>query len=60
MAINQQLWNIAINLQSIPEVFYQFLSIIYLFFFFRADRSTKHLVDRMSADHIGFLQARVW
>ena len=28
MATNQQLWNIALNLQSIQEVFYQFLSII--------------------------------
>ena len=28
MAINQHLWNIALNLQSIQEVFYQFLSII--------------------------------
>ena len=28
MAINQHLWNIALNLQSIQEVFCQFLSII--------------------------------
>ena len=28
MATNQQLWNIALNLQSIQEAFYQFLSII--------------------------------
>ena len=28
MAINQHLWNIALNLQSIQEEFYQFLSII--------------------------------
>ena len=28
MGTNQQLWNIALNLQSIQEVFYQFLSII--------------------------------
>ena len=44
MAINQHLWNIALNLQSIQEEFYQF--------FFRTVRSTKHLVDRVSADYI--------
>ena len=49
MAINQHLWNITLNLQSIQEEFYQFYQ-----FFFRAIRLTKHLVDRVSADHIGY------
>ena len=44
MAMNQQLRNIALNLQSIQEEFYQS--------FFRAVRSTKHLVDRVLADYI--------
>ena len=44
MAINQHLWNIALNLQSIQEEFYQL--------FFHAVRSTKHLVDWVSADYI--------
>ena len=50
MAINQHLWNIALNLQSIQEEFYQF----YQFFFFRAIQSIKHLVDWVLADYIGF------
>ena len=44
MAINQHLWNIALNPQSIQE---EFLPII-----FCAIRLTKHLVDRVSADYI--------
>ena len=44
MAINQHLWNIALNLQSIQEEFYQL--------FFCTIRSTKHLVYRVSADYI--------
>ena len=44
MAINQHLWNIALNLQSIQEEFYQL--------FFYAVQLTKHLVDRVSADYI--------
>ena len=47
--INQHLWNIASNLQSIQEEFYQFCQL-----FVHADRSTKHLVDRVSADDIGY------
>ena len=46
MAINQHLWNIVLNLQSIQE---KILPII-----FRAIRSTKHLVDRVSADYNGY------
>ena len=46
MAINQHLWNIALNLQSIQE---KILPII-----FRAIRSTKHLVDWVSADYIDY------
>ena len=46
MAINQHLWNIVLNLQSIQE---KMLPII-----FRAVRSTKHLVDRVSADYIDY------
>ena len=30
MAMNQQLWNIAINLQSIQEEFYQFYQLFLL------------------------------
>ena len=33
---------------------------IFTNYLFRTIRSTKHLVDRVSADYIGFLQARVW
>ena len=43
MAINQHLWNIALNLRSIQE---KILPII-----FHAVRSTKHLVDRVSANY---------
>ena len=46
MAINQHLWNIALNLQSIQE---EILPII-----FHAIRSTKHLVDRVPADYIDY------
>ena len=46
MAINQHLWNIALNLQSIQE---KILPII-----FRAIQSTKHFVDRVSADYIDY------
>ena len=51
MVINQHLWNIALNLPSIQEEFYQFFFSNILF---HANRSTKHLVDRVSADHIGY------
>ena len=44
MAINEHLWNIALSLQLIQE---EYLPII-----FRAIQSTKHLVDRVSADYI--------
>ena len=50
MAINQQLWNIVLNLQSIQEVFCQF----FINYLFHTNQSTKHLVDWLSADHIGF------
>ena len=43
MAINQHLWNIVLNLQSIQEEFYQL--------FFHAVQSTTHLVDQVSADY---------
>ena len=46
MGINQLLWNIALNLQPIQE---KILPII-----FHAVRSTKHLVDRVSADYIDY------
>ena len=46
MAINQHLWNIALNLQSIQE---KILPII-----FHAVRSTKHLVDWVSVDYNGY------
>ena len=46
MAINQLLWNIALNLQSIQE---KILPII-----FRAIWLTKHLVDWVSADYIDY------
>ena len=46
MAINQHLWNIALNLQSIQE---EILPII-----FCAVRSTKHLVDWVPADNIDY------
>ena len=46
MAISQNLWNIALNLQSIQE---KILPII-----FHAGRSTKHLVDQVSADYIDY------
>ena len=46
MAINQHLWNIALNLQSIQE---KILPII-----FHAVRSTKHLVDWVSANYNGY------
>ena len=49
MAINQHLWNIALNLPSIQEKFYQFAN-----FFFHAIQSTKHLVHQVSADCIGY------
>ena len=46
MAINQHLWNIALNLQSLQE---KMLPII-----FRTIRLTKHLVDRVLADYIDY------
>ena len=46
MAINQHLWNIALNLQSIQE---KILPII-----FHNIRSTKHLVDRVLSDYIDY------
>ena len=46
MAIDQHLWNIALNLQSIQE---EILPII-----FHAIRSTKHLVDQVLADYIDY------
>ena len=46
MAINQHLWNIALNLQSIQE---KILPII-----FRTVWFTQHLVDWVSADYIGY------
>ena len=46
MAINQHLWNIALNIQSIQE---KILPII-----FHAIRLTKHLVDRVSADYTDY------
>ena len=46
MAINQHLWNIALNLQSIQE---KILPII-----FCTIRSTKHLVDQVLADYNGY------
>ena len=46
MAINQHLWNVALNLQSIQE---KILPII-----FRAVRSTKHLVDWVLANYIDY------
>ena len=50
MAISQQLWNIVINLQLIQSYFIQF----FIKYFFPAGRLTKHLVDQLSADYIGF------
>ena len=50
MAINQHLWNIALNLQSIQE---KILPII-----FCAVQLTKHLVDRVSADYIDYYMQR--
>ena len=46
MAINQQLWNIALNLQPIQE---KILPII-----FHAIRLTKHLVDWVLANYIDY------
>ena len=46
MAINQHLWNIALNLQSIQE---KILPII-----FCTVRSTKHLVDWVPPDYIDY------
>ena len=46
MAIKQHLWKNALNIQSIQE---KILPII-----FRAIRSTKHFVDRVSADYNGY------
>ena len=46
MAINQHLWIIALNLQSIQE---KILPIT-----FCTIQSTKHLVGWVSADHIGY------
>ena len=46
MAINQHLWNIALNLQSIQE---KILPII-----FCAVRLNKHVVDRVSVDYIDY------
>ena len=50
MTINQHLWNIALNLQSIQEEFFT----NFINYFFRAIRLTKYLVDWVSADHIGY------
>ena len=49
MAINQHSWNIAINLQSIQEEFFQFYQL-----FFHTVQSTKHLVDQVLADYIDY------
>ena len=49
MAINQHLWNIALNRQSIQEEFYQFTN-----YFFCIVQSTKHLLDWVSDDYIGY------
>ena len=46
MAINQHLWHIALNLQSIHEKIFPII--------FRAVRLTKHLVDQVSADYIDY------
>ena len=46
MVINQHLWNIVLNQQSIQE---KILPII-----FCAGRSTKHLVDWVSANYIDY------
>ena len=46
MAINQQLWNIEMNTRGTLSIFIKY--------FFPAGRLTKHLVDRLSADYIGF------
>ena len=46
MAINQHLWNIVLNLQSIQE---KILPII-----FHAIRLAKHLVDQVLADYIDY------
>ena len=46
MAINQHLWNIAINIQSMQE---KILPII-----FCTVCSTKHLVDQVSANYIDY------
>ena len=46
MAINQHLWNIALNLQSIQEKNFPII--------FHAVRSTKHLVDLVLADYIDY------
>ena len=46
MAINHNLWDIVLNLQSIQE---KILPII-----FCAIQSTKHLVDHMSTDYIDY------
>ena len=49
MTINQQLWNIEINYNEYKTYFINFIK-----YFFPAVRSTKHLVDQLSADYIGF------
>ena len=46
LAINQHLWNIALNLQSIQVKIFPII--------FCAIRSTKHLVDWVSADYIDY------
>ena len=46
MAINQHLWNIVLNVQSIQE---KILPII-----FCTIQSTKHLVDQVSANYIDY------
>ena len=48
--INQQLWIFALNLQSIQEEFLP----IFINYFFRAIQSTKHLVDQVLANYIGY------
>ena len=50
MAINEHLWNIALNLKSIQE---KILPII-----FHAVRSTKHSVDWVSANYIDYYMQR--
>ena len=50
MAINQQLWNIEINLQMNTRGTVS----IFIKYFFPTGQSTKHSVDQSSADYVGF------